>query len=248
MRDCGKGLSLTCQKRFQASVRQAFCFFWQRDRCTVLRWIQQLHTHEQTAIMETADTPTLRGNHHDPPIANHTADAVTATNARMATGRYGVPMKPLTEHHRSGMAEDSALLSGVATVSASVFIAIDTCPSLHYMSLGDWYGNLPRATLTAALRLARSLAGSTPRRIRHRSDVTPSLLAALFLPSAVARPRGLRFACCLRDPCLSFAGALLIPRNALIRLPFSPVWVFGDSSAFSSPVRRKRNMESSMEA
>jgi hypothetical protein len=86
--------------------------------------------------MEIVDRARHTGNHHDPPTANHTADAATATNAKTATGRYGAPMKPLIRHHAFDLTGDSTLLSGVAIVSALLFIAIDACPSPHYPSPG----------------------------------------------------------------------------------------------------------------
>jgi hypothetical protein len=73
--------------------------------------------------METADTATLTGNHHDPPTVNHTADAATAMSAKAATGRYGVPTKFLTRHHAFDSTKALASLSGIAIVSVLVFMA-----------------------------------------------------------------------------------------------------------------------------
>jgi hypothetical protein len=73
--------------------------------------------------METVDTATLTGNHHDPPTVNHTADAATAMSAKAATDRYGVPTKFLTRHHAFDSTEALASLSWIAIVSVLVFMA-----------------------------------------------------------------------------------------------------------------------------
>lgn len=81
--------------------------------------------------MQTADRATDTGNHHDPPIANHTADAATAADVNTATARYGVWSKSATRPLASDLSEDSTSHSGIAVVSDLLFIAIDTCPSQH---------------------------------------------------------------------------------------------------------------------
>lgn len=75
------------QKRLEEVFAFAVYFLHQVDRCIALRWIQQRYTHEQTPIMQMADRATDSGNHHDPPTANHVADAATATIAKIASGR-----------------------------------------------------------------------------------------------------------------------------------------------------------------
>lgn len=84
-----------------------------------------------TAIMQTADRATDTGNHHDPPITSHTADAATAEDANTATGRCGVRRKSVTLPLASDLSEGSTSHPGVAVVSDLLFIAIYACPSLH---------------------------------------------------------------------------------------------------------------------